>query len=347
MLKILFGSVTSKIVNARNLLLQQILRNRNLRIVRNQPIDLKFSDQVTFLPDTKSLLSLARECFLSHGYYPISFSWPKTFDEPQSTKTNAVSFTVPYIPYSYQNSEDYYREYAHSSLAITQRKGGWDCFRHLEIIGAGCIPLFLSAEKIPKYTMIHYPKSLFVAVRKNYKKRAILPSREVAKRLADYANRNLTSRAMCNYFAKLADFNIESHDTILFVDSELAASPDYLSVLNFIGLKQVYGHQVQSLYEEPDYVYTDTTQDVSKLYGRGFGYTKVLERTQRPSESLNEPKIVVVSNLERDLSLVDTLMTSYPNSKFVLFWGSDRPIPKEFKVKDFLSSAVLFCREIS
>ena len=322
------------------------LRSRNHHIVTRRPIKLRCFEEETDFPDKQMILRLARECHSLKGCYPISFSWPRTFNEPKSFKINSVSTVIPYAPYSFVDAEEYYEDYSRSILAVTQKKGGWDCFRHLEIIGAGCAPLFLSAKRIPKYTMIHYPKDLLNVVGRNYWKHRLLPSHEIITKLINYGNSAMTSEAMCKYFSTLSNFDIEPSDSILFVDSKLSTEPDYLSVLNFIGLKQVYGDQVQSLYEEPDYLYLDTTLDVSGLYGRGFGYTKVLTRGRVPSDLSSSPKILVVSNLERDLSLVSKLKETYPDSKLVLFWGADRPIPQAIKEKILLLGAVLFCREI-
>jgi hypothetical protein len=195
--------------------------------------------------------------------------------------------------------------------------------------------------------MVHYPKDLFKSVKNNYRKRSLLPSHALTRDLIQYANENLTSKAMCNYFSELANFNTSSQDTILFVDSKLSSAPDYLSVLNFIGLKQVYGNQLKCLYEEPDYVYSDSNQDVSKLYGRGFGYSKVLDRVQSQLTKTNSPKILVISNLELDFKNLDTLKMQYPTSKFVMFWGADIPIPIAVKEEALrLTQGILFCREI-
>jgi hypothetical protein len=299
------------------------------------------------LPDYETILRIARECFLREGCYPISFSWPRKFSEPQSIKSNVVSSTIPYVPYSFSEEDDYYQLYASSMLAITQKKGGWDCFRHLEIIGAGSVPLFLDANRIPKYTMIHYPKDLFKVVEKIYMKRALLPTHNLTISLIEYANRNLTSQAMCRYFAELSEFSIASRDNILFVDSKLASEPDYLSMFNFIGLKQVFGDQVICLFDEPDYVYEDTLEDVSQFYGRGFGYTRILNRSHKPYILPNSPKVLVLSNLERDFGLLESLKAQYPTTKFVLFWGADRPIPNNIKEEALrLTQGILFCREI-
>lgn len=337
----------SKFASIRQLIFLWHLRSRNLRIVRKQPNELRYSQGQANFPETEAILQLARECFLREGYYPISFSWPKKFDETHNPKSKAISTTVPYVPYSFEDSDKYYGEYSISSLAITQKKGGWDCFRHLEIIGSGCVPLFIDIEKIPKYTMIHYPKDLFRVVRKDYKRRSLLPSHDLTTNLIKYANRNLTTQAMCRYFSELANLSITPQDRILFVDSKLSSAPDYLSVFNFIGLKQVYGDQVECLYEEPEYVYLDSTQDVSKLYGRGFGYTKVLNRSHVKSKPADSPALVIISNLARDFRIVGSLKITYPKTKFVLFWGQDIPIPYVIKEEVLrLTQGILFCREI-
>jgi hypothetical protein len=171
----------------RNNLSERYLRIRNLRIVKCQPTDFRYFQEEVHFPDTHAILQVARECFLCEGYYPISFSWPRKFEAPQGSKSRAVSTTIPYVPYSFQDSADYYASYTYAVLAITQKKGGWDCFRHLEIIGAGCVPLFLHAGKIPKYTMIHYPKQLLKTVGKNYRKRLLLPSGAMSIGLIKYA----------------------------------------------------------------------------------------------------------------------------------------------------------------
>ena len=344
---IFLRKLVAKFVSIRKLVFLWHLRNRNLRIVRKQPSKLRYSQGKANLPETEAILQLARECFLREGFYPISFSWPRKFDETHNPKSKAISTTVPYVPYSFEDENRYYGEYSVSALAITQKKGGWDCFRHLEIIGSGSVPLFLDIDKIPKYTMIHYPKDLFRAVRRNYKRHSLLPNHDVTTKLINYANRNLTTQAMCLYFSELANLSVTSQDRILFVDSKLSSAPDYLSVFNFIGLKQVYGDQVECLYEEPEYVYLDYNQDVSKLYGRGFGYTKVLNRSNAKSKPAEFPTVTIISNLAQDFRIVRSLKIQYPKTKFVLFWGQDVPIPYEIKEEVLrLTQGILFCREI-
>ena len=43
----------------------------------------------------------------------------------------------------------------------TWKKGGWDCMRHLEILGAGTIPVFVDIKDRPSCTLIGYPVEIF------------------------------------------------------------------------------------------------------------------------------------------------------------------------------------------
>lgn len=64
-----------------------------------------------------------------------------------------------YIYGKYQEKE-YHDMYRSSRFAQTKRKGGWDCFRHYEILMNGCIPLFEKLQNCPNLTLTTYPKDL-------------------------------------------------------------------------------------------------------------------------------------------------------------------------------------------
>ena len=46
-------------------------------------------------------------------------------------------------------------------FAVTRKKAGWDCMRHLEIMANGAVPYFPDFDEMPRLTMQHYPKALF------------------------------------------------------------------------------------------------------------------------------------------------------------------------------------------
>ena len=60
--------------------------------------------------------------------------------------------------YIYDDEKTYYNMYSNSIFAITNKKLGWDCLRHYEILMNGCIPLFFNIEDCPKLILKTLPK---------------------------------------------------------------------------------------------------------------------------------------------------------------------------------------------
>ena len=51
--------------------------------------------------------------------------------------------------YAFTKELDYRRNLAESFLAVTMKKTGWDCMRHYEIAGSGCVMAFYRLEEKP------------------------------------------------------------------------------------------------------------------------------------------------------------------------------------------------------
>jgi hypothetical protein len=47
-----------------------------------------------------------------------------------------------------------------SLFAVTFKKSGWDCMRHLEIMAAGALPVFTDIADLPAGTMAAYPREV-------------------------------------------------------------------------------------------------------------------------------------------------------------------------------------------
>ncbi|CAE7225673.1 MOD1, partial [Symbiodinium sp. KB8] len=98
---------------------------------------------------------------ISFGIAPEKWSNTSSFRR-DSAKTTMFS---PLIPghketYIYDTEYAYYMQYSQALFGITMKKGGWDCFRHYEIIMSGSIPFFIGLEDMPKRTMTSFPKKL-------------------------------------------------------------------------------------------------------------------------------------------------------------------------------------------
>jgi hypothetical protein len=96
--------------------------------------------------------------------YPISFGIPRELVVRQSVKRKLFASIDPADPntYKYSDEESYYRDYQESYFAFTQRKAGWDCLRHYEILMNNCFPAVRDIELIPAGTMVGFPKEIIL-----------------------------------------------------------------------------------------------------------------------------------------------------------------------------------------
>ena len=280
--------------------------------------------------------------------YPISFCFPTSRILPmRTTKTKEISDIVPGEPYSFDDQDAYLEEYAQSHYAYTQKKAGFDCMRHLEILAAGSVPLFEEPWTIPKFTMTHYNKELFE------KGKEANPFE-----WRDHFMKHLTAPAMVKYICD--SIGVSDPKRVLFMDNAVPLMPDYLSMGLFYGCKELFGENMDVLEEIP-YAYDDYDKDVAQLYGRGFNYTKLLPASAKskttPSEisaSLwaNEYDLVLFPSIMRGTSLhnlQEVLRTGFPREKIALCIGEDKPFShwKQFPVvTQMVSDFNLFVREL-
>ena len=108
-----------------------------------------------------------RELTQAHDkVFPISFAIPEEkITKEISEKKHILSKYRPMVTgsgYIFNSEEDYYRDYQESLYGVTHKKSGWDCMRHYEILGNGCIPLFQDLQNCPELTMTNFPKDLIL-----------------------------------------------------------------------------------------------------------------------------------------------------------------------------------------
>lgn len=222
----------------------------------------------------------AHELHASAGVFPISFSSPREIVETTS-KTKFLSSTIPGEPYSYEDEDAYLDEYRRSSFALSTKKAGWDCFRHLEVVFSGAIPLIPGLESTPPGVMFAYPKGFLVQV---FEAQAtsgpLYPPEDAIAYLKTYAESHLTATAMARYL--LESISYEGGD-ILFLDFDLHFWTDYQSIFTLIGLKRLLGPKLHTG-PLPQYL-TSLDSSTSGLYGLGFGYRGALHEHANTSVS--------------------------------------------------------------
>lgn len=295
-------------------------------------------------PDTDALIlalaedrkRIARIKESSKRVSPISFSWPAalspTLVDSWEARNN-FSQVVPGEPYAFSDYELYMQQYRKSKFAVTIKKGGWDCFRHIEIMAAGGIPIMPDISKCPKWAMAFYPKAAMREV-----VRQILENREIDKSFAEalqnYFIENLTCEAMARQLLDKVGF---SGDRVVFLDPHLNAIPEYLSVMTYVGFKRTLGRDATFAPFGAGPVYQDWQGEVEKLHGLGFGYTKLLQSNMRSTienesdaepfsmTKLREVDLVVVGSLSRNVELANQVNElGLPPNKVIYLWGDDR-----------------------
>ena len=286
------------------------------------------------LPDIPDLITSAKFFKGKYGYSPITFGSFKTLNlEPQlNSKFFFLSPIVPGKPYSFNDEVDYFQAYSKSVWAITHKKGGWDCMRHLEIMASGCIPLMHDAKKIPECAMFYYPKELFAKLYLEFKKSPFLPGPDLLEFIEKWMAMYLTSGSVVQNMLNLVspEFDIKNKK-ILFVDPTLAHSVDYMSAVVLHGLLQTFPSKIDILECAPRYMFDDYTDATNSLYGRGFGYSKSCRAEKRNVVNLSDINFsdyffVVVTNSLRNLEFLEKNIKSLANTHLVLIEGGDDPM---------------------
>ena len=141
-------------------------------------------------------------------------------------------------------------------FAVTRKKAGWDCMRHLEIMAAGCVPYFLDLDNIPPLTLQFYPKSLF-AEAKAISGVSFLGETEnpdsfrvdmqlvdferyydIATRILEHSRKHLTTRAMAKYLIRTITKGGMQPKHVLMATNCI---DDYLTDSLLHGLKKLLG----------------------------------------------------------------------------------------------------------
>jgi hypothetical protein len=257
--------------------------------------------------------------------------------------------------YTYKEESTYLKNYSRFAFALTHKKAGWDCFRHLEILYSGSMVYMPDAAKIPDYTMVHYPKEIFTEVAHHVNRSQGDLSPDARQAVLEYFNQHLTTKAMARYLLRASC--VADNPRVLFVDEAAVLKVDYQSIFTLIGLKQLLGNRAAVAFPV-GYVYDDWDGDEGALYGRGFGYSRVLDSRLKNQNEVNlvaldlsaevlaEFDLVVVGSVTRNLDLAHKLLESFPAEKTVWIHGEDRgPSKREISAYQRLHVNV-FVREL-
>lgn len=99
------------------------------------------------------------------NFLPISIGFPaeKITPRPPKSKEFGAHVVDPEVAACLQARTDsvfaseveYYKDLQASRFGVTMKRGGWDCLRHYEIAGNGCVPCFRRLEQKPSRCAPH------------------------------------------------------------------------------------------------------------------------------------------------------------------------------------------------
>jgi len=325
-----------------------------IRSVENVPV----RNFLTGLDSQQNVRDSALLCRDRYGYFPLSFSFPQPGLMPidDRERPHFLSTTIPGEPFSFDSWEDYLAEYRSSYFALSTKKGGWDTFRHLEVLFSGGIPLIPGISALHPHSLALYPKKALGQVMTSLLQDGpAVPDATTQQFFRDYSLAHLSSKAMAEYCLDVSGLG---DATVLFLDAALVARTDYLSAFSFIGLKQAIGSRVREAFA-PEYLFDDFVGDTQRLYGRGFGYSRSLPAKLRSTEALSAEAstgdvvelseaydAVVVGNYDANRDLVSRLLAAgVPAQKFVCVVGSDSPVDFRLAREIRRSGMTFFVRE--
>ena len=273
--------------------------------------------------------------------HPVTFSFPEEkIVNALPIKTKILSDLIPDRPetYIYGNETDYYNEYRTSFFATTVKKGGWDCMRHYEIMGNGCIPYFPDIEICPTNTLALLPKDLLIEGNSLYAKfkgrrledlsdADIQQYNILVHKLLDYTRAHLTTSSMARYILdKSNNFNAAK---VLYLSEN--TGPDYLRCVTLHGFKTLVGVQCHD-YPKVPHIYKSSHIRYTSLYGKGITYTNLLDPAlhndaldKNIAEAIRnkEFNVVIYGSYHRGLPLFDLVNTAYAPNEIILLCGED------------------------
>ena len=253
--------------------------------------------------------------------YPISFSIAEELVVATCPpKSRTFGTVVPGVGETYvfsemhadlnqsrDNENRYHEDMSRSLFAITFKKGGWDCLRHLEILAAGSFPLFTDIEKANPHMISSYPRTLLglllrypslqidtLMTLSTVKNRPLsawnmsldtdsfVPDTYVAIStiLLFYTRSVLTTRSMAEYLLTTIGRHPSHLASVLYLNSGGFQSGDYLCDTLLHGLKSLLGHSAVVDYPKrfpvsrnhQSFWLKDQLSEKTKLYGRGFTF---------------------------------------------------------------------------
>lgn len=299
--------------------------------------------------------------------------WEVPVDSPANTTQDLLS--------TRHMEARYHGDMAGAFFSISYRKAGWDCLRHLEILGMGSLLIMPGIESCPRTTMAFYPKKILNIAKRfpgqshegsgglhgsniklSYDEAAVdRPLYAVTvTALLDYTRRVLSTRAMAAYILETA--GVPKPRSVLYLATNESWYGDYQGDAVLHGLKLLLGGAAVTDYVRRDVIYRSLDDldwkkhTLWKCHLLKGGYTFAALFMELPGTvdrsniaariKAKEFDVVVVGQAHRsETPFLDEVMQSYPRDKVIALYGGDGPILPRDVHKYAQYSSWIFSRE--
>ena len=229
--------------------------------------------------------------YLKSSIFPLSYCIPDEYIVGDDVLHNKISLIAPLSPgdastyvFGPDQEEDYRKMYQSSMFACTRKKGGWDCLRHYEILGNGCIPIFKDLRHCPSTTLTTLPKELIMEANEklfpwNFNNKSLYD--EYWKKIMKHVRDNCCASATTNYFMDKIGF--QPNNVLLIMGN---CGINYTRETFWIGMKRYIQQQggIAIEYPKMDFMYDTYSEPNNRLYGNGFTYSRKLKDDYQFSE---------------------------------------------------------------
>jgi len=181
--------------------------------------------------------------------------------------------------FNYNDEKEYNEHYQECFFAFTQKKGGWDCLRHYEILANGCLPIFKNLNLCPIDSLNIFPKALI----DEYTKK-LLPFRnefrdqynQYLEKILNHVRSHCSTSAISTYFLEKM-IHLKNIKKILLITCDKGVN--YTRELLWIGLKRNIQKKNGIVVEFPkiNYLYNSFKGEKKDLHGYGFNYVGKLQ----------------------------------------------------------------------
>ena len=281
----------------------------------------KFIHEEELLKNSEDYVKIIENIyFKSPNIFNISHTLP-TYKIKPIDFTKKTKLFCPFIPGDRYISVPLEESYSESYISISYKKGGYDTFKHYEILANNSIPLILDINDIPETTMSRFPKEILVEAREKILRKDY--NIKYLKNTITSLNTYVKDKLSCEMYAK-------NFLDIITQYKELQNKPPKILILNLnhsfimcnilFGLRSMLGKNVV------DYPRMDCMYDEKFAYPVGVLEDKNINRSKIELKLIKKHfDYVIIGPYGKDETPTEYDLQKYSWKEKVYIFSGERP----------------------